>query len=248
MNQAPAPDPQQDVVSTASELVTPGLIHEMRHPLTAIKMGLDLLAARLGPALTSVEEWEIVGAQVAHLDEIFQAYQQFLSPGSGPIVDFEVEPVVRRAVSLLTFRLKRLGGRFSVEVERPLPPGRGHPQAVLHATTNLLTNALDALEAQERSARLEVRLLRAPGAPERVQIRVADEGSGIAPELRERIFEARFTTKAARNGTGLGLHVARRMMEAAGGSVTLLGPDAAARRPWSRTEFAVDVAAASVQP
>lgn len=248
MSEAAHRDRADGVSSAESDLLTPGLIHEMRHPLMAIKLGFDLIAEKLGPSLTSFEEWGIVRAQLVHLDEIFQAYQQFLSADAREVVDFDVEPVVRRALALLAFRLKRLGPRFSLEVERPLPLGRGHPQAVLHALTNLVTNALDALEEHGAPARLEVRVLPAPGAPDRVQVRVADGGPGVPLEIRDRIFEARFTTKAARNGTGLGLHVARRMMEAAGGSVTLLEPEAPRRREWSRTEFAVDVAPAEVTP
>jgi signal transduction histidine kinase len=242
------PPRSDDGAAAEAELLTPGLIHEMRHPLTGIRLGCQLIAEKLGPPLTGLEEWEIVQTQLARLEEIFQTYQQFLSPVPAAAVEFDVEPVVRRALTLLAFRLRRLGARFSLTVERPLPPGGGQPQAVLHAVTNLVANALDALDELGRPARLEVRLLAAPGAPDRVQIRVVDEGPGVPRELQERIFEPRFTTKAGRNGTGLGLHVARRMMEAAGGEVTLLGEAAPQRRPWSRTEFAVSLAAAGERP
>jgi signal transduction histidine kinase len=246
--EAAAPNHPDESAATEAELITPGLIHEMRHPLMGIKVGLHLMGEKLGAPLTSLEEWEIVRTQLARLDEIFETYQQFLSLERADPIDFDVEPLVVRALALLAFRLKRLGSRFSLVVERPLPAVRGHPQAVLHAVTNLVANALDALDEQRQPARLEVRLLAVPGAPERVQIRVADEGPGIPAEIRERIFEARFTTKAARNGTGLGLHLARRMMEAAGGTVTLLGAAAPGRRTWSRTEFAVDLAPREVTP
>jgi len=246
MEQAHQTNATDDAPAVDADLITPGLIHEMRHPLTAIQLGCELVAERLGPTLTSMEEWQILRAQLAHLDEIFRAYQEFLSPEMRQTVDFDVEPVVRKAVSLLTFRLKRLGPRFALSVERPLPLGRGYPQAVLHAVTNLLVNALDAVDEQHHPARIEVRVLAAPGARGQVQVRVADEGPGVAPALRERIFEPRFTTKSAGKGSGLGLYVARTMMEDSGGGVTLLLPGAPERREWARTEFAIEVGPAAV--
>jgi signal transduction histidine kinase len=72
-------------------------------------------------------------------------------------------------------------------------------------------------------------------------VRVSDGGVGIAPELRVRIFEPGFTTKARTRGTGLGLHVARRLMRRHGGEVLLVAPDDPERAPWAATEFSIHV-------
>jgi signal transduction histidine kinase len=74
-----------------------------------------------------------------------------------------------------------------------------------------------------------------------VDVRISDEGPGIPAPLRARIFEARFTTKPPGRGSGLGLHVARRLMARQGGDVFLV-PDAdPARLPWAATEFCIAV-------
>jgi signal transduction histidine kinase len=74
-----------------------------------------------------------------------------------------------------------------------------------------------------------------------VEVRVSDEGVGIPEENRGRIFEPRFTTKPVRRGSGLGLHVARRLMSRYGGEVFLVNEEDPARLPWAVTEFCIAV-------
>ena len=230
---------RQDTAANVAEeagLLAPSLIHEMRQPLTGLRAGLELLSRRLGPTLTGSEEWGIVTAQVERLDELLRAYQDFLHPERNPPETFAVRPVVERAVALQIFRLRKLGPRFSFEPGEPLS-GFGLPAGLLHAAANVLVNALDALEASGKEGRLAVRVL--PGAIGSVEVRVSDEGPGVPANLREKIFEARFSTKA--HGTGLGLAISRRMMAAFGGRVEL-APDKDARRlPWAKTEFVLVV-------
>jgi C4-dicarboxylate-specific signal transduction histidine kinase len=108
----------------------------------------------------------------------------------------------------------------------------------VHAATNLLANAVDAVEAREGASRVEVRVL--PGsAGAGVEVRVSDEGEGIPAELRACVFEPRFTTKPRGKGSGLGLHIARRLMAQAGGEVYLVAEQDPARLPWAATEFCI---------
>jgi signal transduction histidine kinase len=72
-----------------------------------------------------------------------------------------------------------------------------------------------------------------------VEVRVSDDGSGIAETDRERIFERRFSTKAL--GSGLGLYIARSLMERSGGRVFVVADGDPARAPWARTELAISL-------
>ncbi len=93
--------------------------------------------------------------------------------------------------------------------------------------------------------RVHVRVLaRGPG----VDVRISDEGPGIPPSLRAKIFEPRFTTKPAGRGSGLGLHVARRLMARQGGDVFLVEEGDPARLPWAATEFCIAVPAPPPRP
>ena len=218
-----------------------GLIHEMRHPLLGIKAGLQLLALQAGSAITSREEWQMVSSQVSRMEELFRTYQH-LFRRDRTVEDFEVEGVVRRAVDLLRYRLGQLGTRFKYH---PGPAGmvaRGAPQAVFHAVTNLVVNAVDAVEEAGGARRIEVRVISPLPGARFVEVRVSDEGAGISPENRERIFVQRFTTKLPGKGTGLGLHLARSALAASGGELGLVAEDDPARASWARTEFVVRVA------
>ena len=215
------------------DIFGPGLVHEMRHPLMGIKAGLELLARKMGVA--QPDEFRLISQQVARLEELFRTWQDFFSPQRFPSAPFAVEPVVQRAADLLAHRLCTLGRRFTFEPEGPTY-GHGTAQALLHAVTNLLANAADAVE---HGGRIQVRVVPGDAGPE---VRISDDGAGIAPGDEPRLFEPRFTTKRAGRGSGLGLHVARTMMERTGGAVQLVAAADPRRLPWARTEFAVRIA------
>jgi signal transduction histidine kinase len=222
-----------DELNKEAELLGPGLIHEMRHPLMGIKAGLELLARKTG--VSHSDEFRLVAQQVARLEEMFRTWQELFTPQRLPPSVFTVEPVVQRSVDLLAYRLRKLGTRFAFNPGGPTY-GHGTAHAVLHAVTNLLVNAADAAA---ETGRIEVRIVGGDGGPE---VRVSDDGAGIAEDDLPRLFSARFTTKPEGRGSGLGLHVARTVMERSGGGVLLVAADDPRRLAWARTEFAVRIA------
>lgn len=228
-------DPARREAVTEAASLTPGLIHELRQPLLGVKAGLAIVAGDLGEQVTSRPEWDLVLGQLARVEEILHGWQQLFDPGAAPLADFALAPVVQRAAELLRFRTRRLGDRFAVTC-LPGAVAFGDPRHLLHALVNLLANAIDAVE-QRGAGRVELRLV-APPAGGRCDVRVADDGCGVPPDLRARIFEARFTTKGER-GSGLGLLVARAMVEASGGAVVLVDDGDPSRAPWARTEFSI---------
>jgi signal transduction histidine kinase len=221
-------------------LLVRGLVHELRQPITGIKAALHLLARTLGVTLTEQDDWNIVVTQLARLEEVLETFRMLGQAAPLEALPFEPAPVVLRALSLLRFRTRALGPRLAVIVPGQLPLALGAPSALLHALTNLLANALDAVEEDDR-ARIEVRLMASPDAPGRLQVRVSDSGCGIAASHRGRMFEPLFTTKRPGKGTGLGLYTARRMLAACGGALLLLGEDAPRRQPWAVTEFCIEL-------
>jgi len=224
------------------EALAPSLIHEMRHPLMGAMAAMQFLEKSLGATVAGNEDWALLRGQLARLTELFASYQSFFHPEQMAPVPFSVQPVVAHAASLLGYRLRRCGKRFQLELPQASLEALGAPSALLHALTNLLLNALDALEEAGDHGRLTVRALASSQGS--VQIRVSDEGTGIAPEAQAHLFERGFTTKPAGKGTGLGLAVARRMLGAFGGTLRLVPPDDAQRLGWARTEFCVELAPA----
>src|SRR5262245_42993785 len=108
-------------------------------------------------------------------------------------------------------RAKSIAG--SVELEPDLPRVRGFAGELNQIWGNLIDNALDAVP---QSGRVEILASRKDG---RVVVRVADNGSGIPEEIREKIFEPFFTTKPTGLGSGLGLDIVRRLVQHNGGEI-----------------------------
>jgi C4-dicarboxylate-specific signal transduction histidine kinase len=243
MTSAPAATPRD----SEADLLAAGLIHELRQPLMGVKAGLLLAAAELGDRATRLESWELLSSQVRRIEELFQTWHALLVRPEGPGVAFAVEPVVTSTVELAGFRLRPLGAEFSVAADPALPAAAGSARALVHALGIVLANALDARAAVGRG-RLAVRLLApAPGGGA-LEVRVSDEGPGVPPQRAARLFERGFTTKPRAGGAGLGLHLARHLMRAAGGDVRLVPEDDARRCPWARAEFAIVLPVAEEAP
>ncbi len=224
-----------------AELLAPGLLHELRQPLMGADAAATLLERAAGAELTRREEWQLLRTQLARLTEVVNGYEALLRSDDAAPGPFEVGPVVTRAVDLLAHRVRPLAHRFALSADDGPLDGFGAPGALVHAATNLLANALDAVDEVDGQARVAVRVIPAPG--QGVEVRVSDEGVGIPPELRPRLFEPRFTTKAPGKGTGLGLHLSRHLMGRFGGRIWLVDAGDPARLSWAVTEFCIAVPA-----
>jgi len=231
-------DTQAGIDAIDADLLAPTLLHELKQPLMGAEAAVALLQRAI-EGLGCTEEWRMLRAQLARLAEIVNGYEDLLRPGEAEAAAFAVGPVVSRAVDLLSHRVRPLARRFLFARQDGGREGFGAPGALVHAATNLLANALDAIEETDGASRVEVRVL--PAGAGGVEVRVSDEGVGIPTEHRARIFEPRFTTKGARRGSGLGLHVARRLMTRYGGEVFLVGEHDPVRLPWAVTEFCIAV-------
>jgi signal transduction histidine kinase len=229
-----------DLARPGADLLAPGLVHELRQPLTGAEAAAALLE-RAGAGVTDLPDWRLLRAQLRRLREIVDGFAALVLPGASAPADFSVGPVVARAVQLLAHRIRPLGRRFALEAPECGVRARGTPAALLHATTNLVVNALDALEEvpPARGARLEVRVLAAGGGAE---VRVSDEGAGIPAAVRARLFEPHVTTKAL--GGGIGLHLSRLLVERDGGRLWVVEPGDPRRLGWATTELCVALRAA----
>ncbi|MFL5405764.1 MAG: ATP-binding protein [Myxococcales bacterium] len=209
------------------------LLHEMRHPLLGIKAGLVLLSRTLGSQLTSLDDFRLVTDQVARLEELLRTWQDLFASPLTKSASFAVGPVVSRALDLFGHRVRPLGERFIYD-QKVEAMGYGIAQALFHATSNVVANALD--EAEHSGGKVLVRVLE---SERDVEVRVSDDGSGIEAAHRDLVFEPRFTTKDY--GNGLGLYIAQSLMHRCGGHVRLVENGDCSRVAWARTEFAISV-------
>jgi signal transduction histidine kinase len=202
---------QSEKLATLGQLAA-AIAHEVRNPLAVVRsaaqgIGETLPAADAGgqrAARFIVEEVDRLGSVVTSLLAFARPLQLDTRPTA-------LGDVVARAVTLAgaTLAAKRI--QLERDASAELPVVRADGDLVCQVLVGLLANAADATPA---GGRVVVRAHANGGA---VELAVADSGHGVAPELRGRVFEPFFTTRA--NGTGLGLAVARQIVEAHGGRI-----------------------------
>lgn len=122
--------------------------------------------------------------------------------------------IVERAVNLLSFRLKKENVTLTRRLNGDIPPVTVRVNGIQQVIINLLTNALDAVAGNQRK---EIYISGRAG--NRVRLSIADSGTGIAPEIMNRIYDPFFTTKPPGKGTGLGLSISRSIIDSHGGTI-----------------------------
>ena len=194
------------------------IAHDLKNPLTPIQLSLDLYerARREGdPRAQAIAErsLDMIRRQVEHLREIATGFYEFTGGTKPDPVDFDLSELVREVTDIYADHARESG----VDVDRVTEPALVHADRakIRRAVANLIANGI---EASPEGGTLAVRC--APSADgSRARLEVVDEGEGLTPEARARLFEPYFTTKSG--GTGLGLAIARRVVDEAGGEVAL---------------------------
>jgi hypothetical protein len=210
--------------ATLGELAA-GLAHEIRNPLAGIAGVLDIVSRDLPE--NSVARDVIHDAKQEAM-QINRILTELLDTARPKPPQFRVLDIVGTAEHAVVFaRQQAVTKRINIEfeVKDPLPPVEHDPNQINQVLLNLLLNAIQSMD---KAGTIRVSL---QPADETVAIMVTDEGKGIAPENLPNIFRPFFTTKG--QGTGLGLSLARRMVESHGGTI------AAASALGVGTEFTV---------
>ena len=162
---------------------------------------------------TNRERARVIGAQATRITRLIQTLMNLARPRELIRVPIDPAQALDDALSFVRERLARRG----VQLRRwfdPVPRVRGDPDRLQQLFLNLFVNAADAMP---EGGALEVRL-ESPD-DDTIEIRIRDEGEGIAADALERIFEPFYTTKPAGSGTGLGLLVSRGIVVDHGGEI-----------------------------
>lgn len=188
-------------------LMVAAISHDLRTPLTRLRIRLETLDA---PA----EQRERAAADIRAMNALIdQTLSLFRGAGDEALQDTDVAALVQA----LADDLAEQGRPVQAQVEGPAV-ARVLPQALRRALDNLLGNAL-----RYGAGPIRLSLLREPGA---LLLRVDDDGPGIPPEQLEAVFQPFYRLEASRNretgGSGLGLYIARDLVQRMGGSLRLL--------------------------
>jgi signal transduction histidine kinase len=206
---------QLDVATRLAAIsrLTGGVAHEIKNPLNAIVLRLELLRARLGdpdPELSA--ELDVLSREVLRLDRVVKTFLDFSRPLEVHLQDVDLGVLAGEVTEFITpqARLAKIEVDFSAPSEPA--PMRGDSDLLKQAVLNLVTNAMDAMP---NGGRLRVR---AEKGGDKLILEISDTGTGIPVELRDKVFQLYFTTKP--KGSGIGLAMTYRAVQLHNGTIS----------------------------
>jgi two-component system C4-dicarboxylate transport sensor histidine kinase DctB len=212
---------QADLIQSA-KLATIGqmsttLSHEYNQPLAAIRTHAD--NARqfldLGNPSQAGRSLDSIAAMVDRISALTRSLLSFARKPGSRITPIALDPVIAETLMLTGPRAKKSG----VAIERDVPEGlhvMGGAIRLTQVLVNLVNNALDAIEPTGKPGRIRIA---ATEEGDHVRLSVEDNGVGVPPEERERIFEPFHTTKESGKGLGIGLSLVHGIIKDLGGHV-----------------------------
>jgi len=192
--------------------LTSGVGHEVKNPINAIVVHLELLKTKLGDASgPAVRHLEVIDSEIHRLDRVVQMLVDFSRPVELDLREQDLRKVVGDVLSLATAELSTR----NVTLVSNMPPN----PLVANIDADLLKQAvlnviLNGAQSMPNGGKLEVFL---EEDRRTAVLRISDEGSGIPDEIREKIFDLYFTTKS--DGSGIGLAMTYRILQLHHGSI-----------------------------
>ncbi|HEX3997071.1 MAG TPA: ATP-binding protein [Pirellulales bacterium] len=192
--------------------------HEIRNPLTAIKMWLFSIRESAEGNGELNRKLGIVSEEIERLESIVRHFLEFSRPPAVQPRPQDTTVLVGQTLEFLAPRLAEARVRLERAPDGNLPPVLADAAQFRQVLINLIGNAIDAMP-DGGVLRIQSASEKDPEGLPMVVMRIADTGCGMPPEIQRRVFEPFFTTKET--GTGLGLCIAAQVMARHGGALAL---------------------------
>jgi signal transduction histidine kinase len=213
----------RDRLMAAEKLASVGKLaasvaHEIRNPLTAIKMWLFTIRESADGNASLERKLLIISEEIERLESIVRNLLEFSRPPALDRHPHSVLEMIEQTLELLSPRLAERSINVRQLLERSLPLAVADASQFRQVLLNLFENAMDAMpEGGEIQVTTSVE--RDASGQSMAVVRVRDTGQGMPQDVQRRVFEPFFTTKEL--GTGLGLCIAARVMARHGGALVL---------------------------
>lgn len=194
--------------------VSSGIAHEVKNPLNAMRIHLELLRMRSAGAPETREHVDVLAAQLARLDEVVQGFLNFTRTDDLRIRPVEPLTLLNEVRAVVEAQAASTGITVEVTAAPGTPTIDGDAPLLHQALLNLAINACQAMPGGGR-----LRLAAAKGPESTVRLSIEDTGTGIAPEHLDKIFNLYFTTKP--EGSGIGLALVFRTVHLHNGDITV---------------------------
>ncbi len=194
-----------DRLAAMGEL-TAGVAHEVRNPLGVIKASVQLLEDANCDAQRIHNSAAVIKQEIDRLDKVVKALLDFGRPSTPTMTRIDVAEIIRDVVLFTDRFAKQSNVKIEADLPEGLPDVMGDPDQLKQVFLNLITNAVQAMEAQGGTIRVS-----GVAANGYVEVTVADNGPGIRQEDLPKVFDPFFTKRA--EGTGLGLTIVHRILD-----------------------------------
>ena len=203
--------------------VAAGIAHEIRNPLSGINIYLNTLQ-KLHHKTGSEEKVKQILGQIqsaSHkIESVIRRVMDFAKPGEPKLALIDLNQPITEAIDLSVVTMRKSGVELEKVLAVNLPPCNADAALMEEMVLNLLNNAAEAMKQKEAGKKIVVT---SSVEGDSIILTISDSGPGIAPEVKDKIFDPYFTTKS--DGTGIGLSLSHRIVTDHGGSLTVADSD-----------------------
>jgi signal transduction histidine kinase len=197
---------------SAISKVTSGVAHEVKNPLNAILLHVELAKNKLAAGDTDIgPQMEIVSREILRLDRVVRTFLDFTRPVELNLVCIPLQDLVAEVVELARPQANSAKIRIAVRQNVEGVEVRVDRDLIKQAILNVVVNGMQAM-SEGGDLTFESSVVK-----DMAEIRISDTGPGIAPELKDRIFRLYFTTK--QGGSGIGLAMTFRILQLHDGTI-----------------------------
>ena len=190
-----------------------GLAHELRNPLNTVSMLMYAMGQDLTADSAFAADVKVVQTELARMSLLIEQFLEFARPRPPHFQRERIEEVMEETLLLIGPEARTRGIRVVKDWARQLPAVWADGAQIKQVFLNLLLNAMQAMD---HGGTLTVRIAVSGGS---LLTAIMDEGGGVSPEVRAKLFEPFFSTK--QGGAGLGLSISQRIVESHNGRLRL---------------------------
>lgn len=203
---------QAEKIASAGQLAT-GLVHEIRNPLSGVKLALQMMEQECDPNSSYKEDAQAVYKEIQRIESLLNDLLRFARPHPAQFSLTNLNEVAERTLTLV--RKKAAGSNVEIltKFKEPLPKVMADTDLLQQVFLNIILNAIHAMP---QGGRLTVTT---KDTGDKVELRFSDTGHGIPKDYLDKIFDPFFTTKGSKGGSGLGLSISYRIIQEHNGEI-----------------------------
>lgn len=206
---------RQNEKLSALGLLAAEVAHEIRNPLTVIKMLFHSLDLHFPVTDPRARDIEVMSERIEQLNKSVEQILNFARSTEPSLAPISINAVVQDLALLVRHKLKNHGIKFVLELQPGLPEVMADTAQLSQALLNLVLNGVDAMP---KGGTLTIRTARAP--EKKIAIELQDTGTGMSAEQKARAFRGLLQT-TKKHGTGIGLAIVSKVIEAHNGAITV---------------------------